>query len=226
MQQLRSALFLIVASGLITACGPEGGVSVPRTPAEQPSEPSPPPPVQNRAPTVRGTPPLTATVGAQYSFAPTASDPDGDALVWSISGKPDSATFSTSTGALTWIPDQAGSWSNIIITVTDPRGASASLAPFTISVVETARLGSASLSWSPPASYTDGRALPASELGAYRIYSGLTQSALRPIAEVDSRTTNFTAQSLSQGTHYFAVTAVTASGIESGLSAIGSKTIL
>src|SRR5690606_30356064 len=46
----------------------------------------------NRAPTVSGTPATTATVGATYSFKPTASDPDGDALSWSITGKPSNAT--------------------------------------------------------------------------------------------------------------------------------------
>jgi hypothetical protein len=225
-QQLRSTLLILVASALVTACGPDGGVSVPRKPAEQPSDPSPPPPAQNRAPTISGNPALTGRVGVPYSFAPTASDADGDALVWSISGKPASATFNTSTGALTWTPDQAGTWPGIVITVTDARGASATLAPFTLSIVEAAQLGSASLSWTSPTSYTDGSALPASELGAYRIYSGTSRSSLAPIAEVDSRTTSFTARNLPQGTHYFAVTAITASGMESSLSAIGSKTIL
>lgn len=73
----------------------------------------------NRSPALSGTPPTTATVGTNYSFRPTASDPDGDALGFSISNKPAWASFSTSTGALTGRPTAAGTHSNIVIRVSD-----------------------------------------------------------------------------------------------------------
>lgn len=179
----------------------------------------------NRAPTISGTPATSATVGVAYSFAPTASDPDGDALTWSISGKPGPASFELTTGLLSWTPASAGTWSNIVITVTDSRGASASLPAFALTVAPAPASGTASLSWQAPTQYTDGSSLPGSQLDAYRIYQGTSAGSLNRVAEVDSGTMSFTVQSLAAGTHYFAVTAVTSSGTESALSAVGSKTI-
>lgn len=42
----------------------------------------------NRAPTISGKPATSATVGKSYTFQPTARDPDGDKLTYSISNKP------------------------------------------------------------------------------------------------------------------------------------------
>jgi hypothetical protein len=182
-------------------------------------------PTANRPPVVSGTPPTSATVGTAYSFAPTGSDPDGDALTWSVSSKPAAATFSVSTGRLGWTPSGAGTWSNIVITATDSRGASASLPAFSITVQPATASGSATLSWQAPTHYTDGTALPATEPGAYRIYRGTSAGALSRVAEVDGRTMTFAIQQLPSGTHYFAVTAVSTGGAESAQSAVGSKTI-
>lgn len=179
----------------------------------------------NRAPVVSGTPSTTATVGTAWSFRPTASDPDGDAITWSIANKPSGATFSTSTGQLSWTPTATGSWSGILITATDSKGAAASLPSFAITVNAQATTGSASLSWQAPVQYTDGSPLAASSLGAFRIYRGTSASNLSRVAEVDARATSFVVQGLAAGTHYFAVTAVTTDGTESARSAVGSKTI-
>jgi hypothetical protein len=164
-------------------------------------------------------------VGTPYNFAPTASDPDGDTLTWSISGKPSAASFSVATGQLSWTPANAGTWGDIVITVTDSHGASASLPAFSITVAPAAPSGTATLSWGAPTQYTDGSSLPGSELGAYRIYQGTSAGALSRVAEVDSGTMTFTVQPLAAGTHYFAVSAVTVGGTESALSVVGSKTI-
>jgi hypothetical protein len=83
----------------------------------------------------------------------------------------------------------------------------------------------ATLTWQAPTQYTDGSTLPGGELDAYRIYQGTSAGSLNRVAEVDGGTMMFTVQPLSSGTHYFAVTAVSASGTESALSAVGSKTI-
>lgn len=179
----------------------------------------------NGTPTISGTPATTATVGSAYRFAPTASDPDGDSLSWSITGKPSNATFSTATGELTWTPTAAGTASNIVIRVTDSKGASASLPAFSITVAAAPSTGSATLSWVSPAQYTDGSPLPSGELSAFRIYKGTSASNLARIAEVDSLTTTFAVQNLTSGTHYFAVTAVAANGAESSMSSVGSKTV-
>lgn len=178
----------------------------------------------NGAPTISGTPATTATVGTAYSFKPTASDPDGDALSWSITGKPSSATFSTATGELTWTPTSAGTASNIVIRVTDSQGATASLPAFSITVSAPPAAGTATLSWVSPSQYTDGSPLPVGELSGFRIYKGTSASNLAVVAEVDSLTTSFAVQNLASGTHYFAVTAL-AGGAESAKSTVGSKTI-
>ena len=46
-------------------------------------------------------------------------DADDDALVWSIRGKPAGASFSVSTGVLSWTPTAPGAAANIVITVSD-----------------------------------------------------------------------------------------------------------
>src|SRR5437870_3823233 len=87
------------------------------------------------APKITGTPPTTATVGQAYSFTPTAKDPEGKTLTFSIRNKPSWATFSTSTGKLSGTPTAAGTTSSIMIIVTDGVS-SASLQPtFSIKAV-------------------------------------------------------------------------------------------
>jgi hypothetical protein len=179
----------------------------------------------NRPPTISGTPGTTTTVGSNYRFLPTASDPDNDNLTWSISGKPIDATFNTTTGELSWTPLTPGSWPNIVITVTDPSGAEASLQAFSITVAPTPQLGTTQLNWAPPTEYTDGTSLPSGQIGAYRIYHGTSATNLERLAEVDRNTTSFTVTELTAGVHYFAVTAVTITGAESAYSQVGNKTI-
>jgi hypothetical protein len=89
----------------------------------------------NRAPTIAGAPAKTVQVAQSYSFAPAGSDPDGDALTYSIVNKPSWASFSTSTGRLSGTPaeDKVGTYGNVTIRVSDGK-LSASLAAFTIAV--------------------------------------------------------------------------------------------
>jgi hypothetical protein len=49
----------------------------------------------NRPPTISGTPATSVVVGASYTFTPTASDPDGQALTFSIRNRPAWAVFDT-----------------------------------------------------------------------------------------------------------------------------------
>jgi hypothetical protein len=86
----------------------------------------------NRAPAISGTPATTATVGGAYSFQPTASDPDGDRLAYSIQNRPSWATFSTTTGRLSGTP-AAGTFRDISISVSDGKVATA-LPTFSIAV--------------------------------------------------------------------------------------------
>jgi hypothetical protein len=111
----------------------------------------------NRAPTISGTPATSATVGKAYSFRPTASDPDGDSLGFSISNKPSWATFSTSTGQLSGTPSAAGTFSNIVIKVSDGK-LTTSLPAFSIKVVADTSNAAPKISGTPATSATVGTA--------------------------------------------------------------------
>jgi hypothetical protein len=84
-------------------------------------------------PTISGTPATSVTVGSAYSFTPSTTDPSGKPLTFSISGKPSWAAFNTSTGQLSGTPQTAGTYSNIVISVSDGTN-SASLPGFSITV--------------------------------------------------------------------------------------------
>ncbi len=92
----------------------------------------------NQAPTISGTAPTTATVGAAYAFQPTAADPEKKTLTFSVSGKPSWANFNNGNGQLSGTPATAniGTFSDIKISVSDGTS-SVSLAPFTITVSAT-----------------------------------------------------------------------------------------
>ncbi len=89
----------------------------------------------NKAPTIAGTPATQVDVGSQYAFTPTASDPEGATLSYSIANKPAWASFNSSTGQLSGAPtaSHAGTYSNIVISVSDGK-ASTSLPAFAINV--------------------------------------------------------------------------------------------
>jgi len=178
----------------------------------------------NRAPVISGTPARSVNAGSAYSFRPTASDPDGNTLTYSIANRPSWATFSTSTGALTGTPSasQVGTYSNIAISVSDGR-ATTSLAAFAISVVDVSN-GGATLSWTPPTTNTDGTSL--GNLAGYRISYGTSASALTQTVQIaNPGVTTYSLSSLSPGTYYFAVRAYTANGTESANSNVSSKSV-
>ena len=89
----------------------------------------------NQPPTISGTPVAQATVGVAYSFTPSASDPEGKSLGFSVTNKPPWATFSASTGRLSGTPPASaeGEHADIVIQVSDGKLTTA-LAPFFIVV--------------------------------------------------------------------------------------------
>lgn len=178
----------------------------------------------NRAPTISGTPPTTVRIGSSYSFQPTASDPDGNALTYSIQNRPSWAQFNTSTGRLSGTPSasNAGAYANIIITVSDG-AASVSLPAFSVNVIQAAN-GSATLSWQPPTQNEDGT--PLTNLAGYRVTYGLSASALTQQVELTNPgLSSYMVTGLGSGTWYFAVKSFTSAGVESDLSNLASKTI-
>ncbi|WP_337842696.1 Ig-like domain-containing protein [Rheinheimera sp.] len=89
----------------------------------------------NTAPLISGTPAGSVVAGTAYSFIPTTSDPENDALSFSISNQPAWASFNASTGALSGTPAETdvGTNSGIVISVSDG-SLSASLPAFSITV--------------------------------------------------------------------------------------------
>ncbi len=185
---------------------------------------NPPPSTANRAPSISGNPITTAKVSLAYSFQPVASDPDGDKLSFAITSQPDWATFSTTTGKLSGTPPEgsAGTFTGVQITVSDGKTTTA-LAPFSINVVEPV-VGSAELAWQPPTENEDGT--PLSDLAGYVIRYGKAAGALdQRVRITNPGTTMYVVENLIEGTWYFSLSSVNASGVESRPTGYVSKTI-
>ncbi|MDH5256164.1 MAG: putative Ig domain-containing protein, partial [Gammaproteobacteria bacterium] len=178
----------------------------------------------NRPPVITGSPPTTVVAGTAYAFTPTASDPDGQALTFSVVGAPAWATFSSATGTLRGMPGSAnvGRTDGIVITTTDGSN-SVSLPGFSINVVEVAS-GTATVSWTPPVQRTDGSAL--TNLAGYEIRYGTSAAVLdRTIQLTNAGLTSYMVQGLTSGTWYFGVVAVDSARLASTLSSVRSKTV-
>jgi hypothetical protein len=179
-------------------------------------------------PTISGTPAPTVTAGNNYSFQPKATDSDGEALSFSVQGKPSWASFSIATGKLTGTPtaSQVGVYGNIFISVSDGES-SASLPPFSITVVAssvTSPTGSATLSWTVPTTNTNGTAL--TNLAGYYVMYGTSANDLsESIQLANPGDTSYTISNLSPGIWYFGISAYNSGGQQSKLSNVASATI-
>jgi hypothetical protein len=178
----------------------------------------------NRPPTISGAPPTAVTAGTAYSFTPTASDPDGDSLTFSVANAPVWATFSTTTGRLSGTPgaQHVGTTTGVVIRVNDGE-TTVSLPAFNLAVQGVAT-GSATLTWTPPTTNIDGS--PLTNLAGYRVYWG-TSLGDYPNSTTLSNPglTSYVVTNLTPGTWYFVATAVNSAGGESAFSGVGSKTI-
>lgn len=212
------------ATGATPPPSPAPGPAPSPTPTPTPS-PDPVAPGANSAPTISGNAIALATTGSAYSFAPTASDADGDAIAFQIANKPAWLTFNTTSGQLSGTPSatDAGTYANITITASDGT-ASATLPAFSITVTQPAAAGGATLSWSPPTANTDGSTL--SNLAGYTIAYGPSPTMLYESVRLNNPSVNvYTLDGLAAGTYYFAVTAFTAGGVQSSMSNVVSKVV-
>ena len=165
----------------------------------------------NRAPVLSGVPPTTVAAGEPYSFAPSASDPDGDRLTFSISGKPTWASFDAATGRLSGTPGTAsvGFYSNIVISVSDGQ-ATTSLPAFTIRVDQPVARA-VTLSWQAPTQNEDGT--PLTDLTGYEVHYGQAPGQYTLTLPLPSAAlTSVTIEDLAPATWYFAVKAVNSTG--------------
>ena len=201
----------------LAGCGGSGAATT-----QTPSSGTPPPPA---APTISGTPPTQVTAGQAYSFTPTASGPSGTTLSFSVQNLPSWATFSIANGTVSGTPSSSnvGTFANIAISVSDGQ-MSAALPAFSIQVNAQAVNGSATLSWVPPTTNTDGS--PLTDLAGFIVNYGTGTSAMTQSVTVSSATaTGYTVQNLTAGTWYFTVVVYTTAGTQSAPSDVASKTI-
>ncbi|MEX2123329.1 MAG: putative Ig domain-containing protein [Woeseia sp.] len=177
----------------------------------------------NNAPTISGTPPASVKVGDNYSFQPDASDPDGDALTFSIQAKPEWASFDAATGALSSTPQAGdeGSYDDISIVLSD--GSASDSLDFDVTVNQFA-LGSVTLSWTAPTLNTDGSAL--TDLAGYEIHYGVTQGNYTEQIHIDNPgLTTYVVDNLSPDTYYFVATSINTDGAESDFSGVSVHTV-
>jgi Putative Ig domain len=213
---------------------------------------------KNAPPQISGSAISAVKSGQLYQFVPTANDPDGQLVTFTITNKPLWASFSTGSGELSGTPSSTavGTYADIVITATDGE-ASTSMRPFAITVLPSDSSvattpsppaasspinptspapatptspttgppsTTAALSWTVPTENADGT--PLTNLAGYRVYHGTSAAALSDVRHISRPDlTQYLFESLTSGTHYFAITALNASGVESALSGIGSKII-
>lgn len=181
-------------------------------------------PAPNRAPTISGAPTTAIAAGMAYVFAPTASDPDGDPLTFSINVTPAWASFNAATGQLFGTPgaQHVGTTTGIVITAGDGE-ATTSLAAFNLTVQAVA-FGSATLTWTPPTTNTDGS--PLTNLAGYKVYWGPSQGNYPNSATLNNPgLTSYVVGNLAPGTYFFVATALNSAGAESSFSGAASKAI-
>lgn len=154
LRRTRAAVLAVALALVVGACGQvgvsnSGGVKDP-TGVPTPGGPSPSP----TAPSISGTPASSVVVGQNYSFVPTASDPNGATLTFSIANQPSWATFDAVSGQLSGSPSagNVGTYANIVITASNGQ-ASADLPAFEITV-----LAPLTISGNPPLGATVGSA--------------------------------------------------------------------
>jgi hypothetical protein len=206
---------------------PSTGTGGAASPSPAPT-PTPAPPGANQPPTISGSASATASVGENYSFKPTASDPDGDPMTFSAARVPDWLTFDPETGSLNGRPSAAdvASYRGIRITVSDGKD-KASLRIARLDVIQSAvqgSAGSATLEWEAPTINADGT--PLRDLAGYNIRYGTSPGALDHLVEVrNPGLTTYVVDGLAPTTWYFAVSSVNSEGIESQSTGVVWTTI-
>ncbi|MBD3322318.1 MAG: tandem-95 repeat protein [Chitinivibrionales bacterium] len=74
----------------------------------------------NNPPEITSTAPTSATEDQQYTYAPSATDPESGTLTWSLSNQPGGMTINSTTGEIAWTPGEGVTSSGAVtLTVTD-----------------------------------------------------------------------------------------------------------
>ncbi|NMP14811.1 putative Ig domain-containing protein [Thalassotalea sp. Y01] len=132
-KKLLTRLSTVALAVSLSACGGGGGGSSSDDDKKQP------PPAQNNAPVISGAPQLSVSELQSYSTQVSATDADStDTLTFSATNLPAWLSLNTATGEISGTPglDDAGTYENIVITVSDGTDSDA-LEAFTIMVDDT-----------------------------------------------------------------------------------------
>lgn len=213
--RIRYCMFLALA---IAGCGGSSNS------ASDVAPPAQPPPTENSAPTISGSPEVEVTEGQSYSFVPTANDADGDDLVFSIENQPAWASFDVTSGSLTGTPstNDIGTTVGVTISVSDGTE-SASLAPFDLEVLQR-QSGSATVSWDLPTTNADGTDL--NDLAGFNVHYGQESGNYSEVVVIyDDTATSLLIDDLEAGSWFFAVSAFDLTGNQSALSSEVSKLV-
>ena len=220
MHPVRHTAWILIASLMLTACNEGGGASSGNGSGSAPPPSSQPP--ANQAPTISLSS-QSVLVGRELRARPSARDPEGQALTFTISNRPSWLAFNAQTGEISGTPgaSDVGTYDNIRITASD--GQAQASVSFSITVTEAAT-GRATLSWNAPSQRTDGT--PLTDLAGFRVYYGTSTADLRYVIQIkDPGARSWVIENLTTGTWYFAATAFDTSGGESDHSNTASKTI-
>ena len=90
----------------------------------------------NQPPVITSSPSLTGTVGEVYAYSVTATDPEGQAILFSLLTAPAGMSISPTTGLISWTPviDQVG-LASVTVAAIDPQG-NGGTQSFTIGVAD------------------------------------------------------------------------------------------
>jgi hypothetical protein len=194
--------------------------------SELPAIPAAAPSSQNQAPSIFARVIDSVRAGETYDWQPTASDADGDHLTFSAVNLPPWANIDSNTGRISGTPAAAdvGIYESITISVADSARQTTTSQAFSITVTGDEHAGVAALRWDLPLSKVSGE--PLDDLAGYRILYGRDSDDLdRSVFVNDPNATSFEIDSLASGIWYFAVVAVSASGLEGPPTTIASKSI-
>jgi hypothetical protein len=147
----RIILGLLLAVSL-AACNDDGSST-----SNSSSSPSATPAAVTDKPVINGMAPTTVVVGQTYNFQPTATDPTGVPLTFSIANGPKWAAFNAASGHMMGTPNasEVGTYPNITITASNGKTSSV-LPAFSIVVKAATSAAGLSISGTPPTAVVVG----------------------------------------------------------------------
>lgn len=130
----------------------------------------------NKAPIISGQPPVSVVAGNRYWFRPKASDPEGQALRFSVVNRPVWASFNPATGRLSGTPgaNHVGQYTDIRIRVSDGI-TRVSLPAFAINVLQGGNQHQVSVTVNGPGTVKDTvNGIDCAATCSYSVAEGLT----------------------------------------------------